>query len=202
METLIEGYKQFRDAYFTRHRTLFRRLARGQSPEVMVISCCDSRVDPTLIFNARPGDIFTLRNIANLVPPYGPDGAHHSTSAAIEFAVRSLEVGHVIVMGHSSCGGVRALLESKGGEFLGPWMKIAAAAREHVLNGKAPLDMEQARQQCELENIKISLANLRGYPWLAERITNGGLCLHGWYFDIEHGQLYILDEETTAFVAV
>jgi carbonic anhydrase len=201
MDDLIAGYRRFREAYFRLHRDLFADLAAGQSPKAMVVSCCDSRVDPLLIFNARPGDIFTLRNIANLVPPYAPDGAHHSTSAAIEYAVRSLEVEHIVVMGHSGCGGVRALLEPPEGEFVGPWMRIAEPVRR-VLAGRDDLDRAAGLRLCELETIRVSLTNLGSYPWITERIADHRLSLHGWYFDIERGELQVLDPVDDRFRTV
>ncbi|NLH80928.1 MAG: carbonic anhydrase [Phyllobacteriaceae bacterium] len=201
MDTLIEGYRRFRDSYFGSHRHLFEELAAGQSPKAMIVSCCDSRVDPHLIFNAQPGDVFTLRNIANLVPPYAPDGAHHSTSAALEYAVKVLEVEHIVVMGHSGCGGVRALLEPQDGEFVGPWVKIAEAVRRKV-DGRADLTRVERLRLCEHEVIRVSLANLTGYPWISERIVAGRLVLHGWYFDIEAGRLYIRDADDDRFFPV
>lgn len=201
MDRLIAGYRRFREAYFQHHRGLFADLAGGQAPKAMVVSCCDSRVDPQLIFNARPGDIFTLRNIANLVPPYAPDGAHHSTSAAIEFAVKSLEVEHIVVMGHSGCGGVRALLEPQEGEFVGPWMRIAEPVRR-VVADRGDLGRAEKLRECELETIRVSLANLGGYPWIATRIADHRLTLHGWYFDIEGGELRVLDPDDGGFHAV
>ena len=201
MKTLIEGYRHFRETYLKRNQPLFKLLANGQAPQAMVIGCCDSRVEPALIFSVPPGEIFTLRNIANLVPPYEPDGTYHGTSAAIEFAVKVLKVKDIIVMGHSSCGGVKALLEGRQqGEFVGPWMQIAAEARNHVLGAGAPHDPETLQERCEQENIRVSLRNLRGYPWVLEAEVNGVLGLHGWYFDIEQGRLFTLDHNSSDFV--
>lgn len=199
MHRLVEGYRLFRQTYFERHRGMFDQLAQGQAPKAMVISCCDSRVDPGLIFNAQPGEIFTLRNIANLVPPYSPDENYHGTSSAIEFAVCSLSVEHIIVLGHARCGGVRALLGSHEGDFIGPWMRIAERARQQVLATAADQPAEAQQLLCEQETLKVSLANLRTFPWIRERLEAGRMVLHGWYFDIEKGELLELDEATGAF---
>ena len=137
MERLMHGYKRFMERYWAENRAVFQALAaKGQSPRAMVIACCDSRVSPEVIFDTEPGEIFVVRNVANLVPPYAPDSDNHGTSAALEFAVRNLKVDHIIVMGHSQCGGIRALVEdnlSDDDDFIGPWMKIATVARQRSL---------------------------------------------------------------------
>ncbi len=189
MRRLIEGYRLFHQTYYQEHREMFDQLALGQAPKAMVISCCDSRVDPGLIFNAAPGEIFTLRNVANLVPPYSPDGNYHGTSAAIEFAVCSLNVEHIIVLGHARCGGITALLGAHEGDFIGPWMRMAEPARDAALAQVGDADHERLHRVCELESLKISLANLAEFPWVRERVAAGRLALHGWYFDIEKGEL-------------
>ncbi len=199
MEKLIEGYRQFREGYFPQNRHVFDQLALGQSPKAMVISCCDSRVDPGLIFNAAPGEMFTLRNVANLVPPYSPDDAYHGTSAAIEFAVRSLKVAHIIVLGHSRCGGVRALLGAHEGDFIGPWMRIADAARDRAVSIAGDRGGDELQRICERETLKTSLQNLRSFPWIQTAIREGSLQLHGLYFDIEQAQLLSLDEDIGEF---
>lgn len=199
MDQLIAGYRRFRQGYFPSNRVLFDQLALGQAPKAMVIACCDSRVDPTLIFDARPGEIFTLRNVANLVPPYGPDDLCHGTSAAIEFGVRGLAVSQLIVLGHASCGGIQALMGAHDGDFIGPWMRIAEPALDHVRGTAGHLPAEQQRRLCEHQTVRISLANLRSFPWIAEAVAAGRLQLHGCYFDIDGGQLQILDEATGEF---
>src|SRR5262249_49855235 len=136
MERLIEGFRRFRRESWPHYRELFEALGtRGQSPRAMVIACSDSRVDPPMLFRAAPGELFTVRNVANLVPPYAPDAAYHGTSAALEFAVRTLRVDHVVVLGHERCGGITALLQSpqSPGDFVGSWVQIAAPARERAL---------------------------------------------------------------------
>jgi len=203
MDRLIEGFRRFRATYYQAHRALFEDLAaRGQSPRVMVVSCADSRVDPELIFDAAPGEIFVVRNVANLVPPYAPSASYHGTSAALEFAVRSLAVEHVVVLGHARCGGIAALLQGQadpGGEFVPAWMAIAASARERALTAAGP--PEAVQRVCEHEAIKVSLANLVTFPWVRERVGQGALALHGCYFDLAAGELLHLDK-TGQFQAV
>jgi carbonic anhydrase len=148
-------------------------------------------VDPAILFGTEPGEIFVVRNVANLVPPYAPSLDHHSTSAALEFAVRSLEVEHVIVLGHARCGGIAALLDASGtlgGDFIRPWMQIAAPARERAL-AEASASGSDPQRCCEHEAIRVSLANLKSFPWIAERVRAGDLHLHGWYFDLATGEL-------------
>ena len=191
MDRLIDGFRRFRDGYWREHQPLFEKLAAGgQAPRAMVIACADSRASPQTVFQTGPGEIFTVRNVANLVPPYAPDAAYHGTSAALEFAVRILEVRHILVMGHSSCGGVDALLRGadRGNDFILPWMGIAAKAREEAL-ANAPAGTPAAQRLCEHGAIKVSLENLRTFPWVRERIDSGALELHGCHFDIEHGRL-------------
>jgi carbonic anhydrase len=196
MKQLLAGYQRFRANGWPGQRLAFESLAKdGQSPKVLVITCVDSRVDPALIFDAAPGEILTVRNVANLVPPYAPDAAYHGTSAALEFGVRVLEVPHLMVLGHSLCGGVRALLDGApdhAREFVAPWMSIAASARVRAL-GCVPA--EERQQYCEHEVIKVSLDNLITFPWVAERIAAGKLDLHGAWFDIRTGVLTILQTD-------
>lgn len=189
MERLIEGYRRFRETYWSQNKDVFEALAAGQSPRAMVITCADSRVDPQMIFDAKPGEIFCVRNVANLVPPYAPDSDHHGTSAALEFAVRSLKVEHIIVLGHARCGGIRALLQGgEQGDFIGRWMEIAAVARERAL-AAAVTASETVQHLCEHESIRITLDNIMTFPWVAERVHAGQLQLHGWHFDFERGEL-------------
>jgi carbonic anhydrase len=197
MDKLIAGYRRFRAEQWPERRAVFERLAdRGQAPRTMVIACSDSRVDPTMIFGAEPGELFILRNVANLVPPYEPDSAFHATSAALEFAVRVLEVDDVIVMGHAMCGGIKVLLEGAphpASDFLVPWMRIAEPAKHRALasatTGSAPTDVQTA---CERETIKLSLEHLLTFPWIADRVAAGTLRLTGMSFDIRSGVLTML----------
>ena len=189
MERLIAGYRRFRETYWTQNKGVFEALAAGQSPRAMVITCADSRVDPQLIFDAQPGEIFCVRNVANLVPPYAPDSDHHGTSAALEFAVRSLKVEHIIVLGHAQCGGIRTLLQGgEQGDFIGRWMEIAALARERALAASVSAP-ETVAHVCERESIRITIDNIMTFPWVAERVHAGLLQLHGWHFDFERGEL-------------
>ncbi|HEV7370741.1 carbonic anhydrase [Arenibaculum sp.] len=200
MKRLIEGFRRFRESYDRDHRQVFEELAeRGQSPSAMVVACSDSRVDPQLIFGAGPGEIFVVRNVANLIPPYAPDGHYHGTSAALEFAVLSLQVPNVIVLGHARCGGIGALLE-RGDEarddFVSAWMHIARPARDRAL-AAAGGEPAQAQHLCEHEAIKVSLDNLLTFPWVRERVEGGTLRLHGWYFDIVTGAVTALGPHGT-----
>ncbi|KAA2214773.1 carbonic anhydrase [Teichococcus oryzae] len=190
LEDLFAGYQRFRKDIWPERRKLFETLARnGQSPTALVIACSDSRVDPAMVFNAAPGELFIVRNVANLVPPYKPDGDFHGTSAAIEFAVSVLEVPRVIVLGHAMCGGVRALLNgfpAEARDFVEPWMTgIAAEARRRTL--ACTPAAEDAQAQCELETVKLSLRNLLTFPFIADRLAAGRLTLHGGSFDIRTG---------------
>lgn len=191
MQKLIEGYRRFRQQQWPERRATFERLAGGQAPRAMVIACSDSRVDPTMIFNAEPGELFVLRNVANLVPPYEPDSAFHATSAALEFAVRLLEVRDLIVMGHAMCGGIHVLLNGApdpAGDFLTPWMRIAERARRRALARHSP----DPQSECEQESVRLSLENLLTFPWIAERVNKGALRLTGTMFDIRSGLLTLL----------
>jgi carbonic anhydrase len=198
MDSLIEGYRRFRAAGWQEHRRLFKELAaRGQSPRAMVITCSDSRLDPQLIFGTAPGEVFVVRNVAALVPPYEPDTAYHGTSAALEFAVRVLKVEHIIVMGHAQCGGIGALLRGAGeggADFVKHWMEIATPARERALM-MTEGDAERAQTLCEHEAVKVSLDHLMTFPWVRERVESGDMALHGWYFGIESGELLRLDKD-------
>jgi carbonic anhydrase len=196
MKHLIHGYREFRATAWPQRRALFEELAaRGQKPHTMVIACSDSRVDPTMIFNVGPGELFVVRNVANLVPPCMPDAAFHGTSAALEFGVTVLEVDDLIVLGHGMCGGIKALLNPAQAprDFVGPWMTIAARARDRVL----ACDPVDPQTTCEHEAIKVSLDNLMSFPWIAERVEDRSLRLHGASFDIRTGVLELLQPDGT-----
>ena len=196
MKSLLDGYRRFRSNGWPEQRRVFESLAKdGQSPQALVVACVDSRVDPAMIFDTAPGEMLTLRNVANLVPPYAPDAAYHGTSAALEFGVRVLEVPDLVVLGHGLCGGVRALLDGapdNASEFVAPWMSIARSARARAMRC---LPAEERQQCCEHEVIKVSLANLMTFPWIAERVATGKLELHGAWFDIHTGVLMTLQPE-------
>ena len=197
---LIDGYRRFRETGWKRERERWTELAEGQSPKIMVIACADSRVDPAQIFDAKPGEIFVVRNIAALAPPYETSAGFHGVSAALEFAVTQLDVGEILVMGHGLCGGCAAALtgefddtEPGEGHFIADWVRMLESAREHVRADHPQLD-RKAFQDMEREAVKVSLANLRTFPWIAEREASGQLKLHGAHFSIHEGRLYVLDE--------
>lgn len=199
--SLIEGYKRFRNDAYVKQKARFDALASdGQSPPVMIISCCDSRVDPATVFDTVPGQVFALRNVANLVPPYEIGGGLHGVSAAIEFGVLGLEVRHIVILGHAQCGGITASLSGsdlgqKGHSFVDKWVGIIDEARQAVLASNT----DDPQHALELETVKVSLANLRTFPFIVEREKAGLLKLHGAYFGIAEGQLHVLDETTGVF---
>jgi carbonic anhydrase len=197
---LIEGYRRFRETDWVHQHERWSELAEGQSPQVMILSCADSRVDPAQIFDARPGEIFVARNIAALAPPYETSSGYHGVSAALEFAVTQLKVGEILVMGHGLCGGCSAALtgqfdetEPGEGHFIADWVRMLSEARDVVRARHSQLDRE-AFLDMEREAVKVSLANLRTFPWIAERERAGELKLHGAHFSISEGRLYVLNE--------
>ena len=202
---LVQGYHRFRDREWQDERDRWSELAEGQSPKVMVIACSDSRVDPATIFDARPGEMFVVRNVGNLVPPFEPDQNYHGVSAALEFAVTQLEVDELVVMGHGFCGGCAAALTGQfddadhgQGHFIAHWIEMLADAREKIRATHPVLDRE-AFLAMELEGVRLSLRNLMGFPWVRERVESGRLTLHGAYFAIVDGVLHVLDEATGQF---
>jgi carbonic anhydrase len=205
LSQLIEGYRRFRRTHWPDERERWTELAEGQSPKVMILSCADSRVDPAHVFDARPGEIFVVRNIAALAPPYETSRGYHGVSAALEFAVTQLKVGEILVMGHGLCGGCAAALtgqfddtEPGEGHFIADWVKMLDDARDHVRAHHREID-RAAFLDMEREAVKVSLANLRTFPWIAEREQAGDLRLHGAHFSIAEGRLYILDEAEGEF---
>ncbi len=207
---LIDGYETFLGGRFDREQNRFRELAEaGQKPKVMIIGCCDSRVSPEVIFDAGPGEIFVVRNVANLAPPYAPDGDLHGTSAALEFAVMGLRVEHIVVMGHAGCGGVRAYAEGEAdpytrplspGDFIGAWMKLIEPAARDL--GPATGALSDYVELLAHASIKRSLANLRTFPCINILEERGKLKLHGAYFGVANGRLEALDEASGEFVAI
>ncbi|QAY79301.1 carbonic anhydrase [Sphingosinicella sp. BN140058] len=202
---LIEGYREFRETGWSRERARWSELAEGQSPDVMVIACSDSRVDPATIFNANPGEMFVVRNVAALVPPYQPDSNYHGVSAALEFAVTQLQVREIVVMGHGFCGGCDAALTRRfdsardgEGHFIAHWIDLLDDARDTVLARHDTLDREAFRDM-EMEGVRISLRNLRSFPWVREREEDGRLKLRGAFFAISDGILHLLDEASGRF---
>jgi carbonic anhydrase len=201
---LIAGYRSFVKGRYVSESGRWRTLAReGQAPETMVIACCDSRAAPEVIFDAGPGELFVLRNVANLVPPYAPDGEYHSTSAALEFAVQSLKVKNIVVIGHGRCGGIRAALSPSAeplspGDFIGKWMSLLAPAAETVSSNSM---FTTGERQTALERISIrySLANLRTFPCVKILEGKGRLTLSGAWFDISTGELWVMNRDTGDF---
>ncbi len=203
-DKLLHGYQNFISGRYASESDRYRTLAiSGQKPETMVIACCDSRAAPETIFDTGPGELFVVRNVANLVPPYEPDGEFHSTSAALEFAVQSLKVKHIVVMGHGRCGGIKAALDPAAeplspGDFIGKWMSLVGPAAEAVSENKLLTDGER---QTALERISIrfSLANLKSFPCVQILEGKGKLSLHGAWFDISTGELWVMNTETGDF---
>lgn len=200
---LLDGYHRFRRNDFHRHRGRWAELAEGQHPPIMIISCCDSRVDPATVFDTVPGQAFVLRNVANLVPPYREERGLEGVNSAIEFGVTGLEVKHIVVMGHGACGGIKAALAGgdqglPGHSFIDDWIALVKEPRDRIV---ADDSIEDKQTGLELEAIRQSLSNLRSFPYIAEREADGRLKLHGCHFNIGKGQLYVLDEESGDFLA-
>jgi carbonic anhydrase len=202
-QRLIEGYNAFAAGRLQNEQNRYRELAEaGQTPQTMVIGCCDSRVSPEVIFDARPGELFVVRNVANIVPPYAPDGQAHGVSAALEFGVAALKVKNIVVLGHAHCGGVKAFAEDAEpltpGDFIGKWMRLMAPAAEKVgsRGAQSPADYLVRLEQANVVN---SLDNLMTFPRLRKSIDRGDVILHGAYFGVATGDLSVLDPATGAF---
>jgi carbonic anhydrase len=207
-DALTDRYRRFKFRHFAANQEQFESLATyGQNPEVMVVSCCDSRVEPEMIFSAMPGELFIVRNVANLVPPYETTGKYHGVSAALEFAVLNLRVKHIVVMGHSGCGGVRAALERDTARqteaaFITNWMSMLDGAREELLKQNANLPSVELRAALEKSGVRTSIANLRTFPCIQILESKGRIQLHGVYFDIATGVLHVLHPATGEYVAL
>lgn len=201
----MAGFRRFRERNFLQEHSPYARLSTaGQSPKTLIIGCSDSRVDPALITDAGPGELFVIRNVANLVPPYrkAEEGGFHGVSSAIEFAVMNLKVENVVVLGHRQCGGIRALMtedKATSGSFVSKWMQIAKPAKAKVLKDHPAATDEEKIRCCEMESIVTSLENLRTFPFVADAIRDRGLNLIGAYFDLESGQLLQYEDESTSF---
>lgn len=206
IQRFISGFRRFQHKYFGENKNIFNELKKAQRPKTLVIGCSDSRVDPALLTDCDPGDIFVVRNVANLVPPFENDNAKHGVSAAIEFAVCDLEVRNIVVLGHSSCGGISALMKGhepkSEADFVGKWVQIAEPARQQVLSELQDRPVEEQVRACEVASIIVSLDNLMTFPFIVERVESGQLSLIGWYFDIRKGSLYEFDQESNAFRAL
>ena len=202
-QRLIEGHRAFLGAGLRREQDRYRELAEsGQSPEIMVIGCCDSRVSPEVIFDARPGELFVVRNVANIVPPYAPDERAHGVSAALEFGVAALKVKHIVVLGHAHCGGVKAFAEKAAplspGDFIGKWMRLMAPAAETV-GPQRELSWPDYLTRLEQANVVNSLNILLTFPRLRTLIERGGIATHGAYFGVATGQLWLRDAASGEF---
>lgn len=202
IEQLLEGYRRFRAGVYAEQAALYRDLGEGQSPAIMLIACADSRAEPSDIFAAAPGQLFVVRNVANLVPPYMPDGKLHGVSAALEYAVNVLKIEHIVVMGHGGCGGIQASLSGGDnpdiGEFVTPWVSLLDEARQRVLESD-PINPQYA---LELEGIESSLANLMSFPFVRRSVEAGTLALHGAWFAIKHGELHWRNGKTGRFEVI
>lgn len=204
-QDLIAGYRRFRASRYREARDLFHRLHKGQKPATMVIACADSRADPAMIFDAAPGELFTVRNVAALVPPYEEGGGLHGVSAALEFAVTALRVKEIVVMGHGGCGGIAACLAAAAdrpvGKFMAPWVEIAADAREAVLRNEA-IPRSDWQEAVEHGAVGLSLNNLMSFPFVRAAFERGELSLDGAWFSIGKGELHWRDADTGAFTVV
>lgn len=207
-DSLTDRYRRFKHRIFVPNADQYEELATyGQSPEIMLISCCDSRVDPETIFNAMPGELFVARNVANLIPPYETGGKFHGVSAGVEFAVLNLRVKHIVVMGHSGCGGVKAALDQSAAiqteaQFISRWMSMLDDARLSVLASHQMASQAEKLDALEKEGIKTSIKNLRTFPFVKEREDKGKLNLHGAHFDIKTGTLSVLNHSRGQFFAL
>lgn len=200
---LLAGYRSFRAGRLVLEQSRYRELAaEGQKPEVMLIGCCDSRVSPEVIFDARPGELFVVRNVANLVPPYSPDSARHGVSSALEYAVQALHVRHIVVLGHAQCGGVRAFAEDapplSPSDFIGHWMSLLAPAAA-TLGARGEMPLGEYLTRLEQASARYTLTNLLTFPYVRSRVESGDLHLHAAYFGVATGTLSVLDQARGEF---
>ena len=205
-QRLLDGYAGFRGGRYASEAARYEKLGQGsQKPSVMIIACCDSRAAPETIFDAGPGEIFVVRNVANLVPPYMPDGGHHATSAALEFAVLALGVRHVVVMGHGRCGGIHAAVQDSNPlthtDFIGSWMRGIKDVARYVNHASGESE-ELFERRIERASVEHSLANMRTFPWIRMRENAGELSIHGAWFDISLGELHAYDEASKHWSAI
>ena len=205
---LIDGYRRYLEGRLSDDLRRLAQLARlGQAPRALVIGCCDSRSAPETVFSTGPGELFVVRNVANIVPPYAPDDLHHSTSAAIEYAVRHLLVPDVVVLGHSLCGGIAAYIggrerEEIRGDFIGPWIDLLSGSQAEARDFDAGMAEDDIQRAVEEVSVRRSLTNLMTFPFVRERVETGDLALHGAHFGIATGELRVLDPETGHFMTV
>ena len=202
-QQLLDGYLTFTTQRLPTEQSRYRELSdRGQSPEVMVIGCCDSRVSPEVIFDAGPGELFVVRNVANLVPVYAPDGGAHGVSAALEYAVNALGVKHIVVLGHAQCGGIRAFIDKTAplspGDFIGRWMSMFVKPGE-VVEQRQRESLQAFVERIEKAGVFRSLENLMTFPFVNAQVASGRLNLHGAYFGVAEGSLFVLDQQAKEF---
>jgi len=207
VKKLVEGFHNFQKEYFVKDTELFHELTKtGQSPRTLVIACSDSRVDPALLTQARPGDIFVIRNVANLVPPFEVGGGFHGVSSAIEFAVKNLRVENIIVLGHEQCGGINALLtgshDNNSSSFISSWVKIAGEAKIEVLRELPNAPLKEQLNACAKKAVLISMENLMSFPFIQERLKAHDLKIYGWFFELEVGRLLEFNYEQRKFVEI
>ena len=206
IEKLVTGYQQFHERYFQEERALFDSLVgNGQKPKALIIACSDSRVDPSIILHCQPGDLFVIRNVANLVPPCEADSSCHGTSAALDFGVRVLGIRHIIVFGHTDCGGIQSLfnkdhvaLLSNG--FIAGWMKLTCRAYDITSKKHSDLSEQEKEHCCSKYSVLSSILNVATFPWVKERLDNHSLFLHGWFFDMVTGAVQMFDTSQNNFV--
>lgn len=205
IEDLITGYQKFRESHFEGTSSTFENLVRlGQQPKILMIACSDSRVDPAIIMNCAPGDLFVIRNVANLVPPYQADDSLHGTSAALEFAICNLNIQHVIVFGHSLCAGIQALLDhaiepSTSYSFITKWMALAQPACDQTYLAHLNASTEEKNHFCGQYAIINSLKNLMTFPWINQKIQEKKLHIHGWFFDLSTGVINVYNKDIKSF---
>lgn len=209
IKKLVAGFNNFRAHYFFERQNLYRRLvSEGQKPKVAVIACADSRVDPAIVLQVEPGDIFAIRNVANLVPPFEVDAegdmSYHGTSAALEFAVEVLGVEHIVVFGHAHCAGIQAMIDNQqqgkvAGRFIQAWTTIAAQAFHRAKTIDPTVSGEALARCCERQAVLVSLENLMSFPFIQEKVDAGTLEIHGWYLDIAEGELMAYNPQKHAF---
>jgi carbonic anhydrase len=205
IQRLLGGFKGFRRRYYQEDPSLYQSLCAGQRPATLLIACCDSRVDPALMLGCEPGELFVVRNVANLVPPYGRGDSHQGVLAAIQFAVEQLAVERIIVLGHSQCGGIRALMEQSlttqdEAGVVGRWVSVAETARREVMDRMPGAAFEMRCRACEKAAIRVSLRNLESFSCVRERRERGALSLHGWHFDMARGELEVYSPQADAFL--
>lgn len=202
IDNLIDGFRQFRAGIRQQPQNPYhQRLLEGQSPRVMIIACCDARVDPSIITQADLGDILMIRNVANLVPPYRTDSHYQSTASALEFAVSKLQVRHIVVMGHSRCGGIMTVLsdvtqETRPDHPLGEWMSVMENVARETIQAMPNRPITEQACRCGRAALAVSVRNLHSYPWVKAAVERGELSLHGWYFNLAAVDLEQLDPKT------